>query len=189
MVDPKYQSKSNSSHDLNNGPLLGIWIANNLVYPDVSLIQIPLYSAILGLNRHYHCKTFLLSRRGGCTLVILVLNRHFHCQTFENRRAWWISASFTYFCLPFQSVMRGEMTLDPYITHTFEGLEGVNASIEALHSGSCLRAVVHIGKNELPPLRLPTLKGDVKVEGGRLKQVLTLFLNPLWKMINKNSQL
>ena len=74
--------------------------------------------------------------------------------------------------------MRGEMTLDPYITHTFEGLEGVNASIEALHSGSCLRAVVHIGKNELPALRLPTLKGDVKVEGGRLKQVIFLFLIP-----------
>jgi len=49
--------------------------------------------------------------------------------------------------------MRGEMTLDPYITHTFEGLEGVNASIDALHTGSCLRAVIHIGKNELPALR------------------------------------
>ena len=40
-----------------------------------------------------------------------------------------------------QSVMRGEMSLDPYITHTFDGLDGVNASIEALHSGACLRSV------------------------------------------------
>ena len=67
--------------------------------------------------------------------------------------------------------MRGEMALEPYITHTFEGLEGVNASIDALHSGSCLRAVVHIGKNELPALRLPTLKANVRVEGGWMKQV------------------
>ena len=67
--------------------------------------------------------------------------------------------------------MRGEMALEPYITHTFEGLEGVNPAIAALHSGSCLRAVVHIGKNELPPLRLPTLKANVKMEGGWMKQV------------------
>lgn len=28
------------------------------------------------------------------------------------------------------------MTLDPYITHTFDGLDGVNAAIDALHSGT-----------------------------------------------------
>jgi hypothetical protein len=67
--------------------------------------------------------------------------------------------------------MRGEMALEPYITHTFDGIEGVNAAIDSLHSGSCLRAVVHIGKNELPPLRLPTLKANVRVEGGWMKQV------------------
>jgi len=69
-----------------------------------------------------------------------------------------------------QTVMRGEMTLDPYITHKFEGLTGVNGAIEALHGGDCLRAVVHIAKNELKPERLPVLKGNVKVEGGYLKQ-------------------
>ena len=59
-----------------------------------------------------------------------------------------------------QTVMRGEMTLDPYITHKFEGLAGVNGAIEALHGGDCLRAVVHISKNELKPERLPVLKGN-----------------------------
>ena len=34
-----------------------------------------------------------------------------------------------------QTVMRGEMKLEPYITHTFTGLEGVNDSIKALHDG------------------------------------------------------
>ncbi len=69
-----------------------------------------------------------------------------------------------------QTVMRGEMKLDPYITHTFQGLEGVNDAIEALHGGDCLRAVVHIAKNDMPSARLPQLRSDVKLEGGRLKQ-------------------
>merc|ERR1712212_50275 len=34
-----------------------------------------------------------------------------------------------------QTVMRGEMALEPFITHTFKGLDQVNASIDALHSG------------------------------------------------------
>ena len=38
-----------------------------------------------------------------------------------------------------QTVMRGEMDLDPYITHTHTGLAGVNQTIEDLHGGSCLR--------------------------------------------------
>ncbi len=71
-----------------------------------------------------------------------------------------------------QSVMTGEMTLDPFITHTFEGLEGVNGAIEALHGGNCLRAVVQIAHNDLKPLEaLPKLKSSVKVEGGFMKQL------------------
>jgi len=70
-----------------------------------------------------------------------------------------------------QTVMRGEMPLEPFITHTFKGLEKVNASIDALHSGQCLRAVVHIGDSDLPQAKLPTLKGNVRVEGGRMKQL------------------
>lgn len=31
-----------------------------------------------------------------------------------------------------------------YITHTFAGIDKVNDAIHALHSGDCLRAVVHI---------------------------------------------
>jgi len=70
-----------------------------------------------------------------------------------------------------QTVMRGEMALEPYITHTFQGLDQVNASIEALHSGQCLRAVVKIGDSGLQQVKLPKLKGNVKVEGGMLKQL------------------
>ncbi len=41
-------------------------------------------------------------------------------------------------------VMGGELPIDHYITHTFDGIEGVNDAITALHTGSCLRAVVHL---------------------------------------------
>jgi len=70
-----------------------------------------------------------------------------------------------------QTVMRGEMALEPFITHTFNGLENVNASIDALHSGKCLRAVVQISESKLAQSRLPKLKGNIRVEGGWMKQL------------------
>jgi len=70
-----------------------------------------------------------------------------------------------------QTVMRGEVSLDPYITHTIKGLENVNGAIDALHSGTCLRAVVHISPNPLDQCKLPAIKGDVKFEGGQMKQL------------------
>jgi len=41
-----------------------------------------------------------------------------------------------------QSVMRDELNVDAFATHPIKGLENVNQSIEALHSGDCLRSVV-----------------------------------------------
>ena len=38
--------------------------------------------------------------------------------------------------------LRGELPIDHYITHTFEGVDKTNEAIDALHSGDCLRAVV-----------------------------------------------
>lgn len=70
-----------------------------------------------------------------------------------------------------QTVMRGEMDLDAYITHQHKGLEGVNQAIHDLHSGSCLRAVVEIGSSDIPTQKLPTLKGNVRYEGGWMKQL------------------
>lgn len=70
-----------------------------------------------------------------------------------------------------QMVMRGEMDLDPYITHTHKGLEGVNQAINDLHGGSCLRAVVQISDSNLGLQKLPTLKGNVRIEGGWMKQL------------------
>ena len=38
--------------------------------------------------------------------------------------------------------MKGELPIDAYITHEFNGVEKTNDAIEALHGGGCLRAVV-----------------------------------------------
>ena len=68
--------------------------------------------------------------------------------------------------------MRNELDIDPFVTHTFKGLEKVNEAIDALHSGDCLRAVVHINEYKLAG-EAPAFKqvGNVKVNGGYIKQV------------------
>jgi len=38
--------------------------------------------------------------------------------------------------------VKGDLPVDDYITHTFDGVEKTNEAIDALHSGDCLRAVV-----------------------------------------------
>ena len=38
-------------------------------------------------------------------------------------------------------MMKGNLPIDHFITHTFEGVDKTNDAIEALHSGGCLRAV------------------------------------------------
>lgn len=45
-------------------------------------------------------------------------------------------------------VILGELNIDDFITHNFESLNDVNASIDALHSGDCLRAVIKINSYE-----------------------------------------
>mmetsp|Transcript_2955 Transcript_2955/g.6843 ORF Transcript_2955/g.6843 Transcript_2955/m.6843 type:complete len:685 (-) Transcript_2955:193-2247(-) len=38
--------------------------------------------------------------------------------------------------------LKGELPIDHFITHTFDGVDKTNGAIDALHGGSCLRAVV-----------------------------------------------
>ena len=70
-----------------------------------------------------------------------------------------------------QTVMRGEMPLENYITHKYNGLENVNSAIDALHGGSCLRAVVHIADSGIQPAKLPKLKQNQRLENGWMKQL------------------
>jgi len=41
-----------------------------------------------------------------------------------------------------QRYLSGELEVDSYITHTFDGVEATNDAFDALHGGDCLRAVV-----------------------------------------------
>lgn len=41
-----------------------------------------------------------------------------------------------------QGMIDGNINIDHFITHDFEGVAGTNQAVEALHSGKCLRAVV-----------------------------------------------
>jgi len=44
-----------------------------------------------------------------------------------------------------QANLDGELPIDHFITHRFNGVGDTNEAIHALHSGSCLRAVVRYG--------------------------------------------
>ena len=71
-----------------------------------------------------------------------------------------------------QKVMRNELNIDDFVTDQFSGIENVNKTIEALHGGNCLRAVLHI--NELPAFAAAPLFQQVenkKVCGGFLKRI------------------
>lgn len=42
-----------------------------------------------------------------------------------------------------ERMMNGNINIDHFITHNFDGVLGTNQAVEALHSGECLRAVVN----------------------------------------------
>ena len=42
-----------------------------------------------------------------------------------------------------ERTLKGEIKVDHFVTHEFKGVAGQLDAIKALHSGDCLRAVVH----------------------------------------------
>ena len=38
-------------------------------------------------------------------------------------------------------MMKGDIPIDHFITHKFDGVDKTNEAIDTLHSGTCLRAV------------------------------------------------
>ena len=71
----------------------------------------------------------------------------------------------------------GEWPITQYVTHELEGLEKVNESIDILHSGQSLRAIIKISP---PPVQAsdPKLKviSSIKLFGG-LYQVISHWSN------------
>jgi hypothetical protein len=68
-------------------------------------------------------------------------------------------------------VLIGELPIDNYITHNFEGLDKIEDLIHALHSGDCLRGVLKIGNYELKSSPSIQLVSNQKCFGGYLKTV------------------
>ena len=46
-------------------------------------------------------------------------------------------------------VLVGELPIDKYITHEFEGIEKIQELVDTLKSGDCLRGVLKIGKYDV----------------------------------------
>ena len=70
-----------------------------------------------------------------------------------------------------QTVMRGELPLESFITDKFSGLAEINKALAALQTDTCVRAVLHIADTGFPPARSAKLKKNVRLETGWLKQL------------------
>lgn len=66
-------------------------------------------------------------------------------------------------------VITGELPIDKFITHNFEGLDKIEDLIHALHSGDCLRGVLKIGAYEVHEKPKIEIISNQKVHGGCIK--------------------
>ena len=70
-------------------------------------------------------------------------------------------------------VLSGELPVDKFLTHSFDGLDKVNDLVHTMHEGKCLRGVVNI--NEYVPKAADPYKvrivDTVKSQGGFIKTV------------------
>ena len=69
-------------------------------------------------------------------------------------------------------VLTGELPLEKFLTHSFDGLDKVNDLVHTMHEGKCLRGVVNI--NELATaadLYKVRIVDTVKSAGGYIKTV------------------
>lgn len=68
-------------------------------------------------------------------------------------------------------VVTGELNIDPYITNVISGLKNVNDSIDALHSGDCIRAVVKISDVDNKNIYKVKVKESIRHHGGYVRRV------------------
>ena len=69
-------------------------------------------------------------------------------------------------------VLTGEMPIDRFITHNFDGLDKIQELLDALHSCQCLRGVMKISdyKQEIEAEKIEVISNK-KHHGGWLKTV------------------
>ena len=77
-------------------------------------------------------------------------------------------------------VLLGELPVDKFLTHQFDGLDKVNELVHTMHEGSCLRGVVNINAYDsiFKPLEI-RITSSVKSAGGVVKTV------EHWSNVNK----
>jgi S-(hydroxymethyl)glutathione dehydrogenase/class III alcohol dehydrogenase/S-formylglutathione hydrolase len=69
-------------------------------------------------------------------------------------------------------VARGEVSLDPFVSHEFKGLENVNKSIDILHSGDCIRAVIQINERSIINSKfMVKVRENIRHNNGWVKRV------------------
>jgi Zn-dependent alcohol dehydrogenase len=68
-------------------------------------------------------------------------------------------------------VIVGELKIDNFITHTIDSLDEVMKSIDALHTGDCLRAIIKISEYQQPETSKVEVTSSMKYWGGSLKTV------------------
>lgn len=68
-------------------------------------------------------------------------------------------------------ILLGEMPIDKYVTHEFDGLDKIQDLIDALKSGDCLRGVLKINKYDVQEAPKIKVLSNNKVFGGHLKAV------------------
>jgi hypothetical protein len=76
-------------------------------------------------------------------------------------------------------VITGELPIDKFITHNFDGLDKIEDLIHALHSGDCLRGVLNIGEYQVKEKPKIEIISNQKVHGGILKTLKH------WSDVNK----
>lgn len=63
-------------------------------------------------------------------------------------------------------VLLEELPISKYITHNYDGLEKVQELVDTLHSGACLRGVVHIAPYEQKKSSAIKVLESFKIFGG-----------------------
>jgi hypothetical protein len=63
-------------------------------------------------------------------------------------------------------VLLNELPISKYITHNYEGLEKVQELVDTLHSGACLRGVIHISPYDQKQSSAIKVLESFKIFGG-----------------------
>lgn len=68
-------------------------------------------------------------------------------------------------------ILLGELPIEKYVTHEFDGIDKIQELVDNMRSGECLRGVLKIGKYEAPQTLKIKVLASHKTFGGAIKKV------------------